>query len=819
MPKTLAPVRLMNADVAGGFQLLICGDAAKAFQLLPEMMEYLCDYRKNKLAMCRLAVDWVTATVPGGMNVEIRHGLHVRIAAPENIRAAALSKECNTLSDELCRWLMARDVNATIPQAADDGTVALLPAQDRMQFLSKERLMTLKSDSTSAFYYGSLENAGQMDMEAITSCLRKLGGGMALQLFELGDWEKPRQRMEAQLAMLVDSHAQAAVKTMVEAPVRYGFNLIVWGGDRRDFGAAAREICKLLQSDGIYLRCPSLSVRRTHQYYQAVYDVWALHSHVGGYIGLDSPADMRCMANVLTADELKAMCGQAADRQMAEEINLDQIIEKAIQLEIDRANSQLADLLKKLWENIDDSLSNEPGVPDYPVAPETPYVEASGEIKQYLAQVVEMLNNLPSREEFAKLLQDIQEIRARGYLLEEQNRRMEKRQSHTEQVLADVAADVQELKAAQTAMLEDLRAGNKSAQEALEILLERLGEKKAQLSFHPKQLAMMGYTTEEELTTDLKKRGLSEEEIQELRCVASLSWDGIHDQAEHFEVYGWALGGYYEKLAKRTFGELHKKEVIARKGTFEKMFSQQSAENPCGTDETKAWEKLLRKAPKERVDLSAFDGLSGKIWNGHDLIWGHLDYWRLNAYATNVTKGMGQELSDAQARTFWNVWFMIMTCMRRFRNSFVHSDEKENNNNKTVKLETLQAAHDLLFAMGTERKIKALEYFAGLTIDANYRFKFLTANEKDHQQLHEKLSGTLRAYTQNRDTLDDERLHGYTYDDYNTKGVPPKRITAGSDALIAEIANDREAKGGRYTDSLLTFLLKCKAAKWGEAAQ
>ncbi|MBQ8150333.1 MAG: hypothetical protein IJ041_07425 [Clostridia bacterium] len=795
MSRTLAPVRLMNADTAGGFQLLI-RDAAEAFHLLPDMMEELSGYRKANMAMCRLAVDWVAVAVPGELNVEIRYGLHVRVAAPAHARAASISRQCDALCSELCRWFEGRNVGVAVPATAQDGTVALMPGQERMHFLSKERLMAMRSDSMPAYYYGSLESAGRLDTEAVADYLRRLGnGGVALQLFELDNWEKPRLLMEKQLEKLVDSRARSAVEAMTGAAVRYGFNLIVWGGERRDSGAAARELCKLLQSAGVYLRCPGPGIMRKHQYYQAIYDVWALHSHVGGYIGIDSPADMRCMANVLTADELRAVCRREADVETGAE---------AEQAAIDLASEQLSTLIGDVLSEIDDLLGEESGVPEYPVAPETPYTEASGEIRQYLARIIEMLNGIPCREEFVKLSNDVQDIRAQGYLLEEQNRRMENRQSHTEEALSAVSDDISRLKDAQAAMMKEIRDSGASAQEALKILLERIGKRKT-ATFHPEQLKMMGYATEEELNADLKARGLSDEEIRELRCVAVLSWEGIHEGAADFEVYGWALGCFYEKLVMDTFGKLYQKESEARKKTLKQMFPQPPAQGDTRYEEYDAWSRELLQ---RRVDLAAFDGLSGKAWKekrtqqgAYFLDWGHLDYWRLNAYAQQATRGVGQELSGAQARAFWNSWFMIMTCVRRFRNSFVHSDEE--GNHEAVKKETLQAAYDLLFAKGTEKKKQALAYFAGLPVIRKYQPKFLAASAPVSQMLHNRLTGSLEAYVA---APGSEKLTGYFWDSQDEK--------KGSAALLNEIG--AHVADNRYADSLLTFLLKCKKATWGE---
>lgn len=796
MPRTLSPVRLMNADVAGGFQLLFRDRAAEAFRLLPDLMEYLSSYRNQNIARCRLAVDWITAAVPGEMDLEIRHGLHVRIAAPENVRAASLSRQCDSLTDELCRWFDARDVQAIIPEAAEDGTVALIPGPEKMQFLSKERLVTQRADSELAYYYGSLENAGGLDTAAIAECLRKMGnGGIVLQLFELDGWQIPQQRLEMQLEKLLDVHARAAVESMAGAAVRYGFNLIVWGGTSRNSSTAASEICRLMQSDGIYLRCPGVNITRLPQYYQAVYDVWSLHGHVGGFIGNGGRDDLNCMANVVTADELRAVCGSAEDELIDEAI---------LQAAVDAAAEQFSDVIGKVLDKIDELLGGEIELPEYPVAHDAPYQEAPDEIKQYLAQIVERMNDIPSRAEVAELSEGVQELRGHMNRMDEQNRRMEAKfdaaREEDRQRMDSLESGMSELRESLAAVLNELKTVKESglsAQESLKIILQQV-EKKGRTAFHPEQLRMMGYSSEEELNDDLKKRSMTGEEIRELRCVASLCWEGTHDNEADFEVYGWALGCFYEKFVMETFGKLYQKEKEARNAALRVMFPNEPVEYNKQSAQYKAWKNELAKSD-DRIDLAALDGLSGKAWqqenNNRDkwnLWWGHLDYWRLNFYATQITAGVGQKLSGAEARAFWNSWFMIMNCMRRFRNSFVHSNE--NGKSATVTKEILQASHNLLLCKGNQSKKPALSCFAVLPEESNYQFKFLDPDRQISDTHHEQLSGSMNAYKSGIG----ERLYGYSW------GKPA------AEALLNEM--DAHTADDRYTDSLLTFLLKCKNA-------
>ena len=796
MPRTLSPVRLMNADVAGGFQLLFRDGAAEAFHLLPDLMEYLSSYRKQNIARCRLAVEWITAAVPGEMDLEIRHGLHVRIAAPENVRAASLSRQCDTLTDELCRWFDARDVQAIIPEAAEDGTVALIPGPEKMQFLSKERLATQRADSELAYYYGSLENAGGLDTAAIAECLRKMGnGGIVLQLFELDGWEIPQQRLETQLEKLLDVHARAAVESMAGAAVRYGFNLIVWGGTSRNSSTAAGEICRLMQSDGIYLRCPGVNITRLPQYYQAVYDVWSLHGHVGGFIGNGGRDDLNCMANVVTADELRAVCGSAEDELIDEAI---------LQAAIDAAAEQFSDVIGDVLDGIDELLGGEIELPEYPVAHDAPYQEAPDEIKQYLAQIVERMNDIPSRAEVAKLSEGVQEVRGHMNRMDEQNRRMEAKfdaaREEDRQRMDSLESGMSELRESLAAVLNELKTVKESglsAQESLKIILQQV-EKKGRTAFHPEQLRMMGYSSEEELNDDLMNRGMTGEEIRELRCVASLCWEGTHDNEADFEVYGWALGCFYEKFAMETFGKLYQKEKTARRETLAHMFPNEPADRNRQTPQYKAWKDEI-PSDRDRTDLAAFDGLSGKRWqpkkdnpNVWTLWWGHLDYWRLNFYATQAMAGVEQNLSGAEARAFWNSWFMIMNCMRRFRNSFVHSNEQGKSAAVTKKV--LQASHDLLLCKGTQAKQPSLSCFVELPAENNYQFKFLSPDQQVPESQHNRLSDSMNAYMNGVD----EKLYGYSW------GEPAAK------ALLKEMGD--HTADDRYADSLLTFLLKCKNA-------
>lgn len=765
MPRTLSPVRLMNADVAGGFQLLFRDGAAEAFHLLPDLMEYLSSYREQKIARCRLAVDWITAAVPGEMDLEIRHGLHVRIAAPENVRAKTLSDQCNKLAGELCRWFDARDVQAIIPEAAEDGTVGLIPGPEKMQFLSKERLATQRADSELAYYYGSLEKAGLPDTDAIVQYLRKLdNGGIALQLFELDNWDGPKQRLDKQLEKLVNVHAREAVESMAGASVRYGFNLIVWGGSSRDSGAAAKEICSLLQSDGIYLRCPGTGTTRLPRYYQAVYDVWSLHGHVGGQIGNGGWADLNCMANVITPAELRAVCRLTQDASVPE-------------LEEDDGQSlsdEIADLLEKMDELLGEELQ------ECPAVPEQPYHEAPKQFRQFFAQIIEMLNNLPTKAEYAELKAEFT-----GEFVELRDR-MQHQEEKLDEIETTLAAVLNELKTVKESGL--------SAQESLKIILEKVEKNGRITAFHPEQLRMMGYTTEEELTNGLKGLGMSDKEIRELRCVASLCWEGLHENEADFEVYGWALGCFYEKFVMETFSKLYQKEKTARREMLVRMFPDEAADRL----QYRAWMNEI-PGDRDRTDLAAFDGLSGKRWqpkkdnpNVWNLWWGHLDYWRLNFYATQITAGVGQKLSGAEARAFWNSWFMIMNCMRRFRNSFVHSNE--NGKSATVTKEILQASHNLLLCKGNQSKKPALSCFAVLPEESNYQFKFLAPDMQISDTHHEQLSGSMNAYKSGIG----ERLYGYSW------GKPA------AEALLKEMGD--HTADDRYTDSLLTFLLKCKNA-------
>ncbi|MGN0779730.1 MAG: hypothetical protein ACI4MJ_11310 [Aristaeellaceae bacterium] len=301
---SLDAVRLLNASIAAGFQLLAVSDDAAAHMLrqMPALLQWLARALDEVNPELRFSVEMKSICTRNRLRVVLRHGLNVRFRFPADTLPDDANALCAEMQDALLAHINHAQELCVSARSNDEGTAHM--DADCWRVLTKERKACKLTNGSVLHYSPCFSDGAAIDPAAMFGLLRNHPGcGCSVQ-FTPADTSDICTALVGGAARLPEnSPEKAELLRMAQADAYYTVQTMVFSPNEERCNTAARMLCRLLTEHGLACRLWE-SIRKDElQAYHFLVDPWSLqawsHSQIGGRLSVT--------ATLLTGPELRSL--------------------------------------------------------------------------------------------------------------------------------------------------------------------------------------------------------------------------------------------------------------------------------------------------------------------------------------------------------------------------------------------------------------------------------------------------------------------------------------------------------------------------------